>query len=426
MNDSANDFWLSLDNAAKIYPAIRNSEQTAVFRISAVLKNNVNIAALYGALQELENRFPYYKVILKKGFFWYYLEHSQLPFPVNPDVEIPCRGFKTNKGLLMRILVIRNSISVEFSHILTDGSGGMAFLKSVLITYFKRLGHPVPHDLKYHEPGETPAGQEFEDSYQQHFQKDLPFIPKFAKAFHLPFPLRKKPRFRTMIVILPLNEVYRSAKALKTSITVYLVAIYLMALQEIFKNLDTKKRRKANKILRIQAPVNLRSLYQSTTMRNFSLFVMPEIDLRLGAYTFDEILKKSHYLMKLETDPKMINKIISRNVGGEKRPEVRGTPLFIKSAVLKSKYRALGARLYSGVLTNLGKVDIAPEINKQIDYFVFTPPPPNTLLKVNCGLVGFEDKLAMSFGNVSASTELENTFLNFLESQGIKAQVVQS
>jgi NRPS condensation-like uncharacterized protein len=424
MNESAKNFWLPLDNAAKIYPAVRNNEQTAVFRISAVLKDNIRINVLYTALKELENRFPYYKVVLKKGFFWYFLEYKNLPFPVEPDTDLPCRGFKTNKDSMMRILVLRNSISVEFSHILTDGSGGLAFLKSVLLTYFKNCGYALPADLEYHKPDEEPSGEEFEDAYQRYFQKNLPYVPGFAKAFHLPFKLKKKPRFTTMIILLPLGEVYRSAKDKKVSITVYLVAVYLWALQEIFQRMDRRGQRKAEKILRIQVPVNLRSLYHSKTMRNFSLFVMPEIDLRLGNYTFDEILAKTYYLMKLETDQKLINKIISRNVGGEKRPEVRGAPLFLKSLVLNYKYRSLGARLYSGVITNLGKVDLSPELNKLIDYFVFTAPPPNQLLKVNCGVVGFEDRLVMSFGNISVSTELERKFLGFLESQDIKAEIV--
>lgn len=424
MKSSAANFWLPLDNAAKIYPAVRNREQTAVFRISAILKHNIRIKELYSALSELENRFPYYKVILKKGFFWYYLEHKNLPFPVDPDTKAPCRGFKTNVGLLMRVLVIRNTISVEFSHILTDGSGGMAFLKSVLLVYFKKCGYTLPADLKYHKPGEEPSDEEFEDAYQRYFQKNLPYIPRFGKAFHLPFKLKKKPRFKTMILLLPLADVAGAAKAKKVSITTYLTAIYLWVLQEIFQRLEKRKQRKADKILRIQVPVNLRAMYQSKTMRNFSLFVMPEIDLRLGSYTFDEILTKTHYLMKLETDPKLINKIISRNVGSEKRPEVRGAPLFIKSIVLNYKYRALGARLYSGVITNLGKADLTPELNNLIDHFVFTAPPPNTLLKVNCGVVGFKNRLAMSFGNISGSDELEERFVRCLESQGIKAEIV--
>ncbi|MFW5762542.1 MAG: hypothetical protein ACOCXH_16335, partial [Cyclobacteriaceae bacterium] len=60
-DDTGNlDFWLPLDNAAKIYPAVKNAEQTAVFRIAAVLKEAINIKALYQAVGQLENRFPYY------------------------------------------------------------------------------------------------------------------------------------------------------------------------------------------------------------------------------------------------------------------------------------------------------------------------------------------------------------------------------
>jgi len=50
-------------------------------------------------------------------------------------------------------------------------------------------------------------------------------------------------------------------------------------------------------------------------MRNFSLFVTPEIDFRLGKYSFEEILKIVYHKMQVETDEKLINKIISRNVG---------------------------------------------------------------------------------------------------------------
>ena len=40
------DFWLRLDNAAKIYPAIRDRELTAVFRISVQLKERIKVKQL--------------------------------------------------------------------------------------------------------------------------------------------------------------------------------------------------------------------------------------------------------------------------------------------------------------------------------------------------------------------------------------------
>ena len=68
-------FWMRLDNAAKIYPAVQNEELTAVFRLSCVFKDRIRARPLLQAIHRIEDRFPYYKVKPKKGFFWYYLEH---------------------------------------------------------------------------------------------------------------------------------------------------------------------------------------------------------------------------------------------------------------------------------------------------------------------------------------------------------------
>lgn len=130
-NLKSKNFWLKLDNAAKLYPAIQNAELTAVFRITAVLTDRVKIRPLMTAVSLAESRFPYFRVTLKTGAFWYYLESSDLKFKVLPDFDTPCRAFGKNE-LLFRLLVKENRISVEFSHILTDGSGAFSFLKYVL------------------------------------------------------------------------------------------------------------------------------------------------------------------------------------------------------------------------------------------------------------------------------------------------------
>lgn len=158
-------------------------------------------------------------------------------------------------------------------------------------------------------------------------------------------------------------------------------------------------------------------------MRNFSLFVMPEIDLRLGHYTFDEIIKTVYHQMQLETDEKLVNKIIARNVGSEKKLFVRSIPLFLKSFILNLKYYSLGTSQYSGVITNLGRTIFPSAQSEYIDYFIVTPPPPNKKLKINCGIIGFNDKLVLSFGNITKSKELEKRFLKFLVDQGIKVKL---
>jgi NRPS condensation-like uncharacterized protein len=417
------DFWLRLDNAAKIYPAIQNDELTAVFRISVALTQRINAKALMTAIHSLEERFPYYKVKPKSGFFWYYLESHNGPTSVKADTGTPCRAFEKGNPIF-RVLAKDKTISVEFSHILTDGTGAFEFLRSLLLTYFQAHGTIIPENVSFLRPGQTPSEKEFEDSYNKYFREKTPVPKKVPKAFHVPFRLNSIPRFTVVTAVLSLETVSAKAKEFGVSITVYLVAVYLYVLQEIYHAQSLFRKRRSKKIIRVEVPINLRKLYDSQTMRNFSVYVMPGIDLELGNYEFEEIVKTVHHLMQLETDRKLINKIISRNVGAERNVLVKNIPLFIKSLILYFKYKSSGTNLYSGVITNLGKISLPKEVNNFIDHFVFIPPPPDKTLKVNCGVAGFGNKLVLSFGNITRSKEVEQRFFKVLIGHGISVKMI--
>jgi NRPS condensation-like uncharacterized protein len=416
-------FWMPLDNAAKIYPAVLNEEFTAVFRLSCVLKDRIRIKPFLDAINRIEDRFPYYKVKPKKGFFWYYLDFHNEAIPLQPDVSIPCRAFEKD-DLIFRVLVSDNRVSVEFSHILTDGGGGLEFLKTLVLAYFDACGQSVETNITALHPDDMPALEEFEDGYAKYFRRNIPSPNKKPRSFHLPFQLRVPARFNVLASKVSLSEVTRKAKTYGISVTEYLVAVYLYSLQSIFNRLSNVQKQRSRKILRIQVPVNLRRLYPSQTMRNFSLFVTPEIDVALGEYTFEEVVKTVHHFMQLETDKKLINKIIARNVGAERNVWLKNTPLFIKSLILNMTYKIAGTSRYSGVITNLGKVSLA-EADHLIDYFVFIPPPPNKALKVNCGVLGFGNNLVICFGNITNSKELEREFFSFLVRESIPVRLIR-
>lgn len=411
-------FWLDLDNAAKIFPSVITKEITAVFRITAILKNPVKIKPLRKAVLLAEKRFPYFRVQLKEGFFWYYLEHLPQHIPIEVDEEPYCRRFPKG-GLLVRVRVKNTTINIEFSHILSDGGGAIEFFKTILVLYFMECGVKVPEEYQLIDPADQITEEEYEDAYKRYFKEDIPPMVKKSKAFHLPFSLKPKPRLSTMSATFSVEQIKRVANAKGVSINVYLVSVYLYTLQMIYENMVTLSKHKHDKILRVQVPINLRNIFPSKTMRNFSLFVMPEIDLRLGHYTFDEIIKTVFHQSKLETDKKLINKNISRNVGSERKIYIRGIPLFLKSLILRMKYYSLGTSQYSGVVTNLGEIELPEEIGKLVDRFVVIPPPPNKMLKLSCGVVGFGDKLVLSFANITTSTKFEEIFFQFMGEQNI-------
>jgi NRPS condensation-like uncharacterized protein len=421
MTTETGKFWFTLDNAAKIFPAVISNEVTSVFRLTVVLNHPVKIKSLQKSILMAEKKFPYFKVRLREGFFWFYLEHFPKHFSIEVDNHSLCRKFP-NDELLIRFMVKNNSISAEFSHILTDGSGAFEFFKTILIIYSGECGIKIPAEYRIDDTVDRISEEEYEDAYNRYFKAEIPPMVKRSGAFHLPYPLKPSPRFTVLRAIVSLKQIKKLAHKQGISLTVYLVSVYLYILQEIFENINGHRKCKKRKKIRIQVPINLRNIFPSKTMRNFSLFVMPEIDLRLGHYTFDEIIKSVYHQTKLETDKKLINKNISRNVSSEKKLYVRGIPLFLKSLILRTKYYSLGTNQYSGVLTNLGKIDLPVETGKLVNYFVMTPPPPNKMLKINCGVAGFGDNLVLSFGNITQSLEFEEKFLQFLSDQNITVE----
>jgi hypothetical protein len=74
MTGEANQDWLRLDNAAKIYPAAASQDAPAVFRLSATFDKPIRIAALQQAYASVLARCPYFQVYLQRGVFWYYLQ----------------------------------------------------------------------------------------------------------------------------------------------------------------------------------------------------------------------------------------------------------------------------------------------------------------------------------------------------------------
>lgn len=421
--DIDNGLWFRLDNAAKIYPAIKDRELTSVFRVGVELKDRVRAGKFLEAVQAIEDRFPYFKVRLKAGFFWYYLEPVAAGVAVGVDTGPPCRAFDKS-GLMFRVLVRENKISVEFSHILTDGTGAFEYLKTLLGVYFEKCCLPAASGFSYLKPGEAPHAEESTDAYNHYFKKIHARPVKVPAAFHVPFRLKSSPRFDVLKAVVPIKAIVKKAKEYQVSLTEYLTAVYLHSLQQIFEQSTDIGKRISHKILRIEVPVNLRRMFPSRTMRNFSLYVIPGIDRRLGHFTFEEIVKTVYHQMQLETDKKLISKMISRNVSGERNAFLRRVPLFIKS-LLMAKLYTLGTKEYSGVVTNLGKVDLGGEVNALIDNFIFIPPPPNNVLRVNCAVVGFEDKLMLAFGNITRSKELERLFLTFLAKSGIPVKIVK-
>jgi NRPS condensation-like uncharacterized protein len=419
--------WIKLDNAAKLFPAIMSDNLTSVFRITAFLKEPIKYTAIKKAVEITAKRFPYFSVSLGSGLFWPYLEFNDQYPRIQADEDIPCNAFAANRKNepLYRVIIKGRSIAVEFLHILTDGRGGMEYLKSLLHTYLTLTGKEVGSPGEILIPGSQISEEEYEDGYKKFFRR-LPPPSKLLRAWHLPFRLNNKPRLRVLRADVNANDIVDISRKLKVTVTEYFVSVYLFSLHEIYNSTRIKAGKKEHKVLRVEVPVNLRNKFPSRTMRNFTLFVMPEIDLRLGTYTFEEILQSVHHQLQISTDVKQISRFLSSNVRYEKMFVVRITPLFIKKIATYAIYKGLGSNRISGLMTNLGKIDLPGNMGDMIESFEFISTPPDPEVKVNIGLVSYNDRLRICFSNITQSNELERLILKHLTDAGIHVRMINN
>ncbi len=419
--------WYSLDNAGIIMPAVTDSRNTGLFRFEVILKEAPDKEILARALAQTAARFPYFNVSLRRGFFWYYLDQCPSSPPLYPDEDQPCQEWNINdKGTRMfRIRLSGKRVAGEFSHALTDGSGGISFMKSLLARYFSLRGLDLGIDLGQGEwsdiadPDGSADPEEFEDGYQRFFPGTLPPPEPNPKAWHQRGPILPRGEYRIITGIVNLASTLAEAKRRGITITELLGAVYLDALQEIWFALPKKPK---EHFISLEIPVNLRQFFSTKTMKNFSLFVLIRENLHLGKRDFAELVKRTHYQLRLEYDIKSISRQISRNAGGTRIWAVRAVPLVIKDIFARILFAKLGETMLSGFISNLGAVKLPPSIGERVEGMAFVPAPSTTTL-VNASVLSWGDDLVISFGSLAVSRDLETLFFRKLKALGLTASV---
>jgi len=160
--------WMRLDNAAKIYPASRNSNWSNMFRLSATLCDSVDLDVLGAALDIIVRRFPSIAARLRKGTFWYYLEQLPKAPEITQEGSFPLMPMskKEMRQCAFRVIVYDKRIAVEFFHSLTDGTGGMIFLKTLVAEYLQqKYNITIPAESGVLGRLDEPAAEELEDSF---------------------------------------------------------------------------------------------------------------------------------------------------------------------------------------------------------------------------------------------------------------------
>ena len=414
--------WLKLDNAAKIYPASRSNTWSNMFRLSATLKEPVDREVLTSALDITARRFPSICARLRKGVFWYYLEQLPKAPPLSEEGSFPLMPMSRRdvRKCALRVIVYGGRIAVEFFHSLTDGTGGMIFLKTLLAEYLQqKYGAVIPTGNGILGRLEEPSREELEDSFPKH-AGPYGASRRESDAYRLSGTPEPDGYRNLTCFHLDTRQVLDAAHAQGVSLTAFLTAAMLQAILDLQR--QKVPLRQFRKPVKVQVPVNLRSLFPSKSVRNFALYTNPEVNPRLGDYEFLEICKLVHHHMGMEVTPKQMSTRIAANVQSEFSPFVRLMPLFLKNIVLKIAFLAVGERKQCLSLSNLGNVTLPEEMAKYIDRMDFILAPQASAPH-NCGALSYNGKLYVNLIRSIREPELEAHFYQVLRQQGLQVLV---
>lgn len=324
-------------------------------------------------------------------------------------------GIKRSGSFLFRVLYYHKRISVELSHSLTDGTGGLKFLKEMIIQYLHLKGS-IAVDTS--EPDQKQLQSETENAFQTYYEKDIPILKsRIGKSFKLPLALDQKGRYYITTGIMDVSQLKQTAQHYETTITILLTAIYIESLLKI----QNEVTRRHDPIV-INVPVDMRSFFKSETMRNFFVSIAPTVDSRLGTYEFAEIVDELKIEFSRLLSPKRLKQSIKRSVIGEKSLWLRILPSPLKDVITPSIYSLFGESQYTSGLSNMGNVQMSDEANKYIERFECYPPP-SIGNKVKALTVSYQNALYFSFGNLTKDRTLEREFFRHVRTKGIHVTI---
>ncbi len=417
MEERKRSRWRKLDNAALAFPAATGKKDTRVFRFYCQLREPVDSTLLQEALDKTVEKYPVFQAVLRKGLFWFYLEHRDLRAMVKPEEKKPCSRIYVpdSKRLLFEVTYYKDRINLEVFHALTDGTGAIQFLRELVKNYLLLAhGKEGLSDISLADSGETLSDYE-EDSFSQYYSSSLPKAGRQGpKAFQLPGPKVERSDIEITEMVMPVSELLKTARAYGVSMTVFLTAVFLCAIHE------EMTQRQQRRPVTLMIPVNLRNYFPSSSMTNFWGWLEAGYKFD-GEADFEAVLAHVKQYFEKELVKERVAMRMNDYIRLEKNPFLRAVPLEIKNLFLQAGTR-LGARNITAIFSNVGIIKMPEEYAPYIRRFgVFT----NTDKMQLCSC-SFGDELVLGFSSKLVSTNIVRNFLRILKDRGVTCQVSEN
>lgn len=408
--------WVRLDNAAKIFPPNSTKRDTKVFRFSSELFEPVAQDKLQIALDKTVEKFPFYRYVIKKGFFWYYFEESTIKPVVKEETKPPCGPIYHNdkKTLLFEVSYYKNRINLDIYHALADGTGAMAFLRTLTFYYLKEQYKDeidpfatIDYDMSNDE--------KMQDSFLKYYEKQNAMLKEVPqKAYRI-----RGERFTgyKMGVIegrMSVKEILEKAHDYKATMSEFLAAILICAIH------DGMSLRDEAYPVTLSIPVNLRNFFPADSARNFFGVVNISHDFKTQGNTLEDVIENVRQALKAQlTKEQLANRM--NKLASLERSMLKLIPLFLKIPVLKIAGYIVDREI-TATFSNIGRVTMPEAVADRIKMFdIFC-----STRQLQVCLCSYDDILTVSFTSGFVSSGIQRRFFRTITDLGIAVSVTSN
>ena len=409
--------WDRLDNTAHLFPVIAGENMSNVYRISVTLTELVQPDILQQALNIVLPKMDGFNLRLRMGVFWYYFEENGKPAPkVREESNFPCRYIQQNQNhsYMFRVTYYKYRINLEVFHVLTDGMGGINFLKELTYQYL-RLAHP---ELKEKVGDSLNSGTSLnrEDSFLKNYKKSSAKGYQTKKAYLLKGEHLGPGEFGVMHGYMQIPQLKEVCHRYGCSINEYLVSVYIWSVYtECMKGMPSASP------IRVAVPVNLRPYFNSITTKNFFVMVSAEFHPTKEVYTFAEVLAIVRDNLRSQINREHLEKLFSYNVSNEKLPAARAVPLFLKNIAMKLVYTK-SALANTTTITNIGNIGVDEEYRQYVEMFhAFLAMSKGQHLKGT--ICSYGSMLVFSFSFDLKDVSVQRGFFRKIAADGIEVEL---
>jgi hypothetical protein len=292
----------------------------------------------------------------------------------------------------------------------------MLFLKTLVSEYLHLLGAPKTKGFGVLDINEPAMVTELSNDFER-------LCPKTRKsggfsgppALQMGGKLSKHSPCKVVQIVYDTDALLELSHRMGISMTTLMLSLMFLA--------NRSATEVDNGLLQFQVPVNMRKFFpQSNTLRNFSMYC--SIDLSPSEVnSIEEIAPKVSEQLKSKSTFEEMS--VMMTTARRLVKSLRFIPLMIKAPIAKLVYGFLGDSRFSNTLSNLGKVEMPPEIADQIQGFDFILGTC-VVSRASCSMCSYGNNTVFSVSKNTKDPSFEERVAQLSRELGLNPRIMET